>query len=480
MNNKRHYAYDAVVVGSGPNGLTAAITLARAGRSVLVLEAKDTLGGGLRTKELTLPGFQHDVCSSIQPLGAASPFLRSLPLSEYGLEWNQPQAPLAHPLDGGRAVILERSVEATAEGLGPDGAAYRKLFSPLVANWEALIDEFLGPLSIPPKHPWISAPLMLKAFLPARFLAERYFSGEAARALFAGIAAHSILPLEQVVTSAYGLMISMLGHAVGWPIVRGGSQRLADALAGYLRSLGGEIVTGRPVSSMSDVPPARDTLFDLTPRQLLCIAGDRLPAGYRRQLERYRYGPGVFKMDFALDGPIPWQAAGVDRSACVHLGGTLEEIAASESAIWRDEHPERPYVLVAQQSLYDDTRAPLGKHTVWAYCHVPHGSTVDMSGRIEAQIERFAPGFRERILARHTMTTAEMEAYNPNYVGGDIVGGVADIWQLFTRPAPRWVPYATPVEGLYICSSSTPPGAGVHGMCGHHAARAVLRARRDG
>ena len=472
---RRNDQYDAVIVGSGPNGLAAAITLARAGRSVLVLEARDTIGGGLRTKELTLPGFQHDVCSAIHPLGLASPFIRSLPLAEFGLEWVHAQAPLAHPLDGGRAVILERSVEATAQALGPDGPAYLKLYTPLVEHWEALIDEFLGPLPLPPKHPWVSAPFLPKAILPARRLAEHYFSGEAARALFAGMAGHSILPLEQIITSAYGLMISMLGHAVGWPLARGGSQRFADALAGYLRSLGGEIVTDHPVCSMDDIPPARDVLFDLTPRQILRIAGERLPAGYRRQLERYRHGPGVFKVDFALDGPIPWQAPEVTRSACVHVGGTLEEIAASEKAIWRGEHPERPYVLLAQQSLYDETRAPQGKHTVWAYCHVPQGSTMDMTERIEAQIERFAPGFRDCILERHTLSTAEMEAYNPNYIGGDIVGGVADIWQLFFRPAPRWSPYTTPVKGIYICSSSTPPGAGVHGMCGYHAAQAVLR-----
>jgi len=475
-----HPAYDAVIVGAGPNGLAAAVVLARAGRSVLVLEAKDTIGGGSRTKELTLPGFLHDVCSAIHPLAAASPFLQTLPLADYGLEWIQPEAPLAHPLDGGRAAMLERSVEATAVALGPDEHAYRKLFNPMVEHWQELIDEFLGPLPFPPKHPLLSARFAPKFILPARWLAEHTFSGEPARALFAGMAGHSILPLEQPVTSAYGLMICMLGHAVGWPLARGGSQRLMEALAGYLRSLGGEIVTDHPVCSMGDLPPARDVLFDLTPRQLLSIAGERLPSGYRRQLKKYRYGPGVFKMDFALDGPIPWQAPEVARSATVHLGGTLPEIAAGESAVWRGEHPERPYVLLAQQSLYDDTRAPQGKHTAWAYCHVPHGSTIDMTARIEAQIERFAPGFRDCIVAKHTFSPMEMEAYNPNYIGGDIIGGVSDIWQLFTRPVPRWVPYSTPTKGIYLCSSSTPPGGGAHGMCGYYAAKAVLRDHGEG
>lgn len=469
------HAYDAVIVGAGPNGLAAAITLARAGRSVLVQEAKDTIGGGARTKELTLPGFLHDVCSAVHPLGAASPFMRSLPLEDYGLEWVHPEAPLAHPLDGGRVAFLERSLEATAEGLGVDGPAYRKLYTPMLAHWQELIDEFLGPLTIPPKHPLISMPVMLKAALPAHLLAKLIFSGEPGRALFAGMAGHSILPLSQPITSAYGLMINMLGHAVGWPVVRGGSQRLVEAMAAYLRSLGGEIVTGQPVTSMADLPPARDVLFDLTPRQILGIAGERLPAGYRRGLERYRYGPGIFKVDYALDGPIPWQAPEVARAGTVHLGGTLEEIAASESAIWRGEHVDRPYVLVAQQSLFDCSRAPEGRQAAWAYCHVPKGSTLDMTGRIEAQIERFAPGFRDRILAKHSMNTVEVEAYNANYIGGDIIGGVADIRQLFTRPVLSRVPYAMPVEGMYICSSSTPPGAGVHGMCGYYAAQAVLR-----
>jgi len=474
-----HFAYDAVIVGSGPNGLAAAITLAQAGRSVLVLEAKDTIGGGTRTKELTLPGFWHDVCSAIHPLGIASSFFRSLPLSDYGLEWIHPEAPLAHPLDGGRAVIQERSIDATAERLGPDGPAYRKLFAPMVEHWQELLEEFLRPLPLPPKHPLVSSRFLLKFIQPARRLAESAFSGDPARALFAGMAAHSILPLEHIITSAYGLIIATLGHAVGWPMARGGTQRLSEALAGYLRALGGEIVTDHPVSSMGDVPSARDVLFDLTPRQLLCILGEQLPAGYRRQLERYRYGPGVFKVDFALDGPIPWQAPEVARSATAHLGGTLQEIACSERGVWRGEPQERPYVLLAQQSLYDDTRAPQGKHTVWAYCHVPHGSSVDMTSRIEAQIERFAPGFRDRILAKHSMSAVDMEAYNPNYIGGDIIGGVADFSQTFTRPALRWSPYTTPLKGIFICSSSTPPGGGVHGMCGYYAAQAVLRTRRD-
>jgi phytoene dehydrogenase-like protein len=469
-----HYSYDAIVVGAGPNGLSAAITLARAGCSVLVLEAQEAIGGGTRSAELTLPGFVHDICSAIQPLGLASPAFRTLPLAEHGLEWIHPPAPLAHPFDDGTAAILERSIEATGETLGSDAAAYRRLMEPLVADWNKLEGTLLGPLQVP-RHPLALARFGLYAPWPASSFAKRLFKGEHARGMFAGLAAHSIMALDKPVTTAFGLVLGLLGHAVGWPIPRGGSQKIADALASYLRSLGGEIRTETRVESIEELPPARAILFDVTPRQLLRIAGHRLPKGYQRRLAFYRYGPGVFKVDIALNGPIPWRAAECTRAGTVHLGSSLAEIVASERAMWRGEPPEKPYVLVAQQSLFDSTRAPEGKHTVWAYCHVPHGSTFDMTERIEAQIERFAPSFRDRILARHVMTPAALEQHNANYIGGDINGGVQDIWQLFTRPTTRLVPYATPAEGIYICSSSTPPGGGVHGMCGYFAALAALR-----
>jgi phytoene dehydrogenase-like protein len=466
--------YDAVIVGAGPNGLSASITLARAGKSVLLLEAKETIGGGTRSAELTLPGFVHDVCSALHPLGVASPFFRDLPLAQYGLEWIFPPVCLAHPLDDGTAVLVKGTVEETAANLGPDAAAYRRLMGPLVAGWQGLLDDLLGPLRVP-RHPLLMARFGLAGLLPAVTLAWRAFRGEPARAVLAGMASHAMMPLSKPATAAFGLVLALVAHAIGWPMARGGSQRIADALGAHFRSLGGQIITGQPVRSMADLPDARAILFDTSPRQLVQIAGDDLPAGYRRALSRYRYGPGVFKADYALDGPIPWQAEECLRAGTVHVGGTMEEIAAAEAATWRGEHPERPFVLVAQQSLFDPTRAPAGKHTVWAYCHVPHGSAEDMTDRLEAQLERFAPGFQDRILARRTLTAADMEAYNPNYVGGDINAGVQDLRQLFTRPVARLDPYTTPVQGLYLCSSSTPPGGGVHGLCGYYAARAALR-----
>jgi len=466
--------YDAVIVGAGPNGLAAAITLARAGRSVLVVEGKETVGGGTRSCELTLPGFVHDICSAIHPLGVASPFFRDLPLADYGLAWVFPPAALAHPLDDGTAILVERSVAATAAQLGPDAGAYRRLLGALAADWRHVLAEMLGPLRFP-RHPLSMVRFGLPALLPAASLARTLFRGERARALFAGMAAHAMLPLTWPGTAAFGLMLGALAHAVGWPMARGGSQAIADALAAHLRRLGGEIVTGRPITAMSDLPPAAAVLFDVTPRQLEQIAGGRLPDAYRRKLRGYRYGPGVFKVDYALDGPAPWRAAACLQAGTVHLGGTLDEIAVAEAAIWRGEHPERPYVLFVQQTPFDPTRAPVGQHTAWAYCHVPHGSTMDMTARIEAQIGRFAPGFRDRILARSTRHAAAMEAYNPNYIGGDINGGVQDLRQLFTRPVARLDPYTTPVKGLYLCSSSTPPGGGVHGMCGYWAAQSALR-----
>jgi phytoene dehydrogenase-like protein len=463
---------DAVVVGSGPNGLAAAITLARAGRSVLVVEAAETIGGGVRSAELTLPGFVHDVCSAIHPLAKASPFFRELPLAEHGLELVEPPAPLAHPLDDGTAVMLERSVEETAAGLGPDADEYQKLMGPLVDRSD-LLAPFLQGHSPVPRHPLAAARFGLLALRSAVGLAKR-FQGERARALFAGLAAHSIQDLYRSPTASFGLVLGLFGHIHGWPLVRGGSQQLADALASYLRSLGGEIETGRHVESVDELPESQVTMLDITPRQVLRVAGHRLPSRYLRALRRYRYGPGVFKVDWALDGPVPWRAEGCERAATIHVGGTLEEIAASERAVWDGEAPERPFVLVAQQSLFDETRAPDGKHTLWAYCHVPNGSEGDMTERIEGQIERFAPGFRELVLKRSVHGPAEIERDNENYVGGDITGGVQDLRQLYTRPAIRLNPYSTPVDGLYICSSSTPPGGGVHGLCGYYAARSAL------
>jgi phytoene dehydrogenase-like protein len=468
---------DAVVVGAGPNGLAAAITLAQAGWSVRVYEARATVGGGMRSAELTRPGFVHDICSAIHPLGMGSPFFSQLPLADYGLTWIQPDLPLAHPLDDGTAVALHRSVSETAASLGRDGTAYRRLLAALAEHWPQLAGDILGPLLRFPRHPLWMARFGLAALPSASGLAQLIFRTPQARALLAGNAAHSMLPLEAPLSASFGLVLLLLGHAVGWPLPRGGSQKIADALAAHLQTLGGEIVTDHPVEQLDALPPARAVLLDVSPRQLLQIAGERLPAGYRRALEKYRYGMGVFKVDYALAGPIPWQAPECRRAGTVHVGGSLAEIAASESAAAQGRTPERPFVLVTQPSLFDDSRAPQGQHTAWAYCHVPHGSTEDQTARIEQQIERFAPGFRDLILARHVMNSADLHRYNANYIGGDINGGVQDFSQLFFRPVPRRVPYATPVRGLYLCSASTPPGGGVHGMCGYHAARAVLRAQ---
>lgn len=465
---------DAIIVGSGPNGLAAAITLARAGYSSLLVEGDDRVGGGTRSIECTLPGFIHDICSAIHPLGLASPFFRSLPLSQFGCHWVHPGAPLAHPLDDGTAVILERSIDCTAQGLGRDARAYRWLMSPLAARWEVLIDEVLGPLRWP-KNPFLYAGFGLLALTPAAWLARIVFREPRARALFAGLSAHSILPLEKPLSSAFGLVLGVLAHAVGWPMALGGSQRIADALQAYYRGLGGEIITDHWVESIESLPPSEFTLFDVSPRQLLQIVGDRFPSRYRRKLESYRYGPGVFKIDYALDGPIPWKASECTRASTVHLGGTLEEIARSEREVGRGKAPEQPFVLLVQESLFDPTRAPQGKHTAWAYCHVPNGSTTDMTEAIENQIERFAPGFRNRVLGRSTRNPEQMQAYNPNYIGGDIIGGFQDFRQLFTRPTFRLVPYSTPDPKIFLCSASTPPGGGVHGMCGYYAARTVMK-----
>lgn len=465
-----------MVVGSGPNGLAAAIVLARAGRPVSLIEGADEVGGGCRSAELTLPGFVHDTCSTVHSLALVSPFLRTLPLAQHGFEPLHPGAPLAHPLDDGSAVLLERSVDETARALGADREPYRSLFGPLVRDFDALAEEILGPLR-PPRHPLVMARFGLSAMRSAVGLARSRFEGERARALLAGCCAHSILSLRTPASAAFGLVLAASAHKVGWPVARGGSGRLAEALAAYLRSLGGEIETGRFVESLDEVPVDGATLVDVTPRQLLAMAGARLPDGYRRRLGRYRYGPGVFKLDWALDGPIPWTAAEVARAGTVHVGGTLDEIAASEEAVTHGRHSDRPFVLLVQSSVFDPTRAPEGKHTAWAYCHVPHGSSRDMTAAIEAQVERFAPGFADLVIGRSAMGPAEVERRNPNYVGGDINGGVQDLRQLFTRPVARLDPYSTPVPGLFICSSSTPPGGGVHGMSGYHAARSALRQR---
>ncbi len=466
--------FDAVVVGSGPNGLAAAITLARAGRSVLVREARPEIGGGARSAALTLPGFVHDVFSAVHPLGVGSPFFRQLPLAEHGLEWVHPPAPLAHPLDDGSAVLLERSVDQTAQALGEDADAYRALIAPFSDRWEALAGDVLRFPRLP-RHPALLARFGMLAMRSAAGLAASRFRGERAASLFAGLAAHSMAPLTEPFTAAFGLLLAVAGHAVGWPIPRGGAQALATALASYFVSLGGVIETDAPVRSLDELPPSRAVFLDLTPRQVLRVAGRRLPDRYRRRLERFRYGPGAFKIDWALSGPIPWTAPECARAGTVHLGGSIEEMIESEAAPWQGRTAERPYVLLAQPTLFDPSRAPAGKHVAWAYCHVPHGSAVDMTERMEAQVERFAPGFRARILARHVMGPAELERMNENLVGGDIGGGAVTGLQLLFRPTLSPVPYRTPVKGLYLCSASTPPGGGVHGMCGYNAARAALR-----
>jgi phytoene dehydrogenase-like protein len=467
---------DALVVGAGPNGLSAAITLARAGRSVLVLEARSTVGGGVRSAALTLPGFVHDVCSAIHPLARSSPAFAEWPLDEHGLEWIEPPVALAHPLDDGSAALLRRDLAATAASLGEDGERYIRLVRPLARDWPLIAAELLGPLRVrgPLRHPFALGRFGLGAIQPATWLARRFRTPQA-KALLAGVAAHSFLRIDQPVTGAFALSFLASAHAVGWPIPRGGSQRIADALAGYLVSLGGEIQTDRPVTSLAGLPPHRALLLDLTPRQVLALAGDRLGGLYAWQLRRFRYGPGVFKIDLALDGPIPWANPALSGAGTVHLGGTLAEVAASERSVARGRPTARPFVLVAQPSLFDETRAPAGRHVVWAYCHVPHGSRADITEPILAQLERFAPGVGGRILGRSTMGPAALETYNANYVGGDINGGLQDLRQLWMRPAVRFDPYSTPDPAIFICSSSTPPGGGVHGLCGQYAAHSALR-----
>jgi phytoene dehydrogenase-like protein len=465
--------YDAIVVGSGPNGLAAAILLQQQGLSVLILEGKDVIGGGLTSAELTLPGFTHDVCSAIHPLALASPFFRTLPLADHGLEYIQPTLAAAHPFDDGTAVILDYSIKKTAEYLGQDAQAYTEIMNSVTSAWPLIDKDALGPLRFP-SHPFAMAGFGLKALSSASTFVKR-FKGTHARGLFGGMAAHSIQPLSNLSTSAIGLVLMATGHLKGWPIPKGGSASIATALGGYFKSIGGTIQTGTYVTSLDQLPSAHAVLFDVTPKQLLQIAGHKFSPLYKWQMERYRYGMGVFKIDWALDGPIPFTAAECLQAGTIHLGNTFEEIAEGELNTSNGHQSNKPFVLLAQQSLFDKSRAPEGKQTAWAYCHVPNGSTQDMTAIIENQVERFAPGFKDRILAKHTMNTAQVEAYNHNYIGGDINGGILDIGQLFTRPVLRWSPYKTSAKGLYICSSSTPPGGGVHGMCGYNAGKKALK-----
>ena len=467
-------AVDAVVVGSGPNGLAAAVTMARAGLSVHVIDGAATPGGGCRTEELTLPGFWHDVCSSVHPLATASPFFTGTDLAAFGVRLLTPKVAFAHPLDGGRAAAVVGSVDETAAGLGPDDRAYRHLLGPLAQDLPLILPTVLGPLGRSlPGHPLAMTRFGAEGLLPVSVLARR-FRGDEAKSLLAGAAAHTMLPLSKPLTSAFGLLFVMIAQAVGWPFVEGGSARLTGALVTELTSLGGRMETGRWVTSLGDLPPARAVLLDVTPRQFVALAGDRLPARSRRELQRFRYGPGVCKVDWALSGPVPWQAPACREAGTVHLGGTFAEVAAAEADVAAGRHPERPFCLVAQAGVVDPGRAPAGQQTLWGYCHVPSGSAVDMSERIEAQIERFAPGFRDLILARSVRTAAEMERHNPNYVGGDITGGAGTLRQTVLRPTSRWNPYRTALPGVYLCSASTPPGGGVHGMCGSWAAKTAL------
>jgi len=464
--------YDAIVVGAGPNGLAAAITLQQAWVSVLLLEGKETIGGGLRTAEITLPGYLHDICSAIHPMAVASPFMSQLPLQEHGLEFIYPDVAAAHPFDDGTAAVLKTSIEETARLLGKDEQAYIKLIQPITKIWPEIAPDILGPFHFP-KHPLSMAQFGLKALTSANYLSREFHTAKA-KGLLAGMAAHSIQPLTNAATSAIGLVLMTAGHLKGWPVPKGGSASIANALASYFVSLGGKIETNSYISSINQLPAAKAVLFDVTPKQLLQIAGDRFSQTYTKQLQRYRYGMGVFKIDWALQEPIPFTAPECRQAGTVHIGNTIEEIVESERLSSAGVHPEKPFVLLAQPSVFDATRAPAGKHTAWAYCHVPNGSTNDMTTAIENQVERFAPGFKDLILARHTFNTQQLEAYNPNYIGGDINGGIIDLRQLYTRPAIRWSPYTTPANGIYICSSSTPPGGGVHGMCGYHAARKAL------
>jgi phytoene dehydrogenase-like protein len=470
----KNKAYDAVVIGSGPNGLSAAITMQKAGLSVLLIEAKDKIGGGMRTEEFTLPGFHHDICSAIHPLGLGSPFFNSLPLNKLGVEWVNPPIPAAHPFSDGSTAVLYHSLEKTMESLQEDGQAYKRIISPLTNHWKEMVNDLLAPLHIP-KHPLRLAQFGLRGLQSAKGLADRNFKNRNTRGLFAGMAAHVMVPLTWATTASIGLVLMALAHAYHWPLIKGGSQKLADALASHFLSMGGKIQTGTKITSLKQIPDTHAILFDIDPQQMLSIAGEKFSSFYKWQLKRYRFGMGVFKIDYALDGEIPFRSEACRQAGTVHLGGSMEEIADAEQKTWNGKIPAKPFVLLSQQSLFDPTRAPQGKQTAWAYCHVPKGSQVDMTQVIENQIEKHAPGFKDRVLARHTINASQYQDHNPNYVGGDINCGVQDIRQLFFRPTLRLSPYRTSAKGIYICSSATPPGGGVHGMSGLHAAKRALK-----
>lgn len=469
--------FDAVIIGSGPNGLAAGIRLAQEGKSVQIIEGQETLGGGVRTSELILPGHFHDTCSAVHPLAVASPFFRSLPLEKFGLRWVCPPLALAHPLDEGSVACLFPSLEQTASQWGRDGARYAHWIRPWVEEWQVFFRDCLSPLGILPRRPFLMAKAGYWGVRSAQNLVTTLFSNPLPQALYAGLAAHSFLPLTDAPSAAIGIVLGVAAHAVNWPFPEGGAQALSRALASYFEFLGGKIVTGSPVRDLKELPPSKQLFFDLSPASIVHLAGERLPPHYRRQLERFRYGPGVFKMDWILSGPIPWRNPECAQAGIVHLGGSVEEMILSESSPWTEKTADKPFVLLAQPSLFDPTRAPEGRHIVWAYCHVPRNSTFDMSNAIENQIERFAPGFRSRIVAKKISTPYDLEKSNPNYFGGDISGGIANLRQMFFRPALKWNPYSIPVPGWYICSASTPPGAGVHGMCGFHAAESALKSK---
>jgi phytoene dehydrogenase-like protein len=474
MANGLEKKYDVVIVGSGPNGLSAGIYLAKKGMSTLIIEAADTAGGGMRTAPLTLPGFSHDVCSAVHPVGVLSPFFKTLGLEKYGLEWIYPQASVAHPLDSENAVILYKSIEQTADGLGEDARMYKRILQPLADHMDWLMEDSFKPLGIP-KHPLFLAKFGMKAFWPAMAFADHCFKEKKARALFAGCAAHSILPFDKFFTTAIGLVFLSSAHAVNWPVAKGGSSSIASALLSLYTSSGGDIKYNTAITDYKELPEARVYIFDTDPYQVADIAKGQLPASYSNRLKKYNVGPGIFKIDYALNGPIPWSDPHVLEASTVHLGGTIEEIAKGEKDAWQGRYSEKPYVLMAQQSQFDSSRSPAGQHTCWAYCHVPFGSDRDMSEVIENQIERFAPGFKKTILAKHSMNAKQLHSYNLNYVGGAVTGGAADITQLFTRPVARFDPYSTPNDKIFMCSASTPPGGGVHGMNGYYAALSVIK-----